>query len=323
MKQIIKHIYVILMKSSILVGGQAVIEGVMMRVPGAYATAVRLKNNTIVYKKHSFTSIIEKKKLQNAYFIRGMVHLYESMKIGYSTLDWSAQLQEEEPTKNNKLLDWIMTVFSIFFALGIFVFLPLYGTSYFFSQTTNHPFYFNIIAGVFRISIFLIYLITISQLNDVKRLFAYHGAEHKTVYNFESGQELSIKNARSFSTKHPRCGTSFVFIIMLVTIFSYAIIDMIALLFIEELTYLHRLFFHIIFLPIVSGVGYEVLKFLAKHQGNLVCNVLSKPGLWLQHITTNEPSDNQLEVAIRALQEAFGDKIHNYAGKEFKADAIG
>jgi len=311
------------MKSSILVGGQAVIEGVMMRVPGAYATAARLKDGTIVYKKHSFVSIIEKHKLQKAYFLRGMVHLYESMKIGYSTLDWSAQLQEEESTNNNKVVDWVMTIFSILFGLSIFVFLPLYGTSYFFSQTTNQPFYFNIIAGIFRISIFLIYLISISQLHDVKRLFAYHGAEHKTVYNFESGQKLSIENAKQFSTKHPRCGTSFVFIIMLVTIFSYAIIDTIALIFIAELTYVYRLIFHVVFLPLVSGVGYEVLKFLARHQNNFICKILSQPGLWLQHITTNEPNESQLEVAIKALQKAFGNKMQDYTGKKFNADAIG
>ena len=185
------------------------------------------------------------------------------------------------------------------------------------------PFYFNIIAGIIRIIIFLTYLVCISQLNDVKRLFAYHGAEHKTVYNFESGKKLNIQNAKSFSTKHPRCGTSFVFIIMLVTIFSYAVIDTIALLFVTELTYVYRMCFHILFLPLVSGIGYEVLKLLATYQHNLICRILSKPGLWLQHITTNEPNDNQLEVAINALKQAFGNKINDYTGKQFKADAIG
>ena len=313
------------MKSSILVGGQAVIEGVMMRVPGAYATAVRLENNSIVYKKHSFTSIIEKRKLQNAYFIRGMVHLYESMKIGYSTLDWSAQLQEEEPSKNNKFLDWIMTVFSILFALGIFVFLPLYGTTYFFSQTTNQPFYFNIIAGVFRILIFLIYLISISQLNDVKRLFAYHGAEHKTVYNFESGKSINVSNAKTFSKEHPRCGTSFVFIVMLVSIFSFTIIDaiIIAVFQLSELTVLTRLLFHIPCIPLVAGFSYEVLKIIAKYQQYFLFKIFAYPGLLLQKITTQTPDNSQLEVAISALKNAFGDKLSKYEGQEFNADAIG
>jgi len=311
------------MKSSILVGGQAVIEGVMMRVPGAYATAVRLKDDSITYQRNNFVSIIERKRLQNFYFFRGIIHLYESMKIGYSTLDWSAQLSDDNYNETNKFVDWVMTIFSIFFALSIFVFLPLYATSYLFNNLINMPFYFNIIAGIVRISIFLVYLFCISQLKDVKCLFAYHGAEHKTVYNFESGQELNIHNAKQFSTKHPRCGTSFVFIIMLVTILSYAIIDSVALLFIDELTHVYRMIFHIICLPLVSGIGYEVLKFLAKYQNNLLCKILSQPGLWLQHITTNEPTEEQLEVAIYALKMAFGKRYDEYTGKQFTADAIG
>ena len=311
------------MKSSILVGGKAVIEGVMMRVPGAYATAVRLKDNSIKYQRNDFVSIIERKNLQKIYLLRGMIHLYESMKIGYSTLDWSAQLSDEKHTETNKFVDWVMTIFSILFALSIFVFLPLYATSYLFNNLINMPFYFNIIAGIVRISIFLIYLICISQLNDVKRLFSYHGAEHKTVYNFESGEALNVHNAKKFSTKHPRCGTSFVFIIMLVTILSYAVIDSVALLFIEELTHVYRIIFHITCLPLVSGIGYEVLKFLAKYQNNLLCKMLSKPGLWLQNITTNEPTNEQLEVAIYALKMAFGERFDKYIGKKFTADAIG
>jgi uncharacterized protein YqhQ len=184
---------------------------------------------------------------------------------------------------------------------------------------------FNITSGVIRITIFLLYLILISQLKDVKRLFQYHGAEHKVVYNFESGETLSVDNAKQFSTKHPRCGTSFVFIIMLVTIFSHAMLDYLALiLFFEELTILIRLTLHILFLPLIAGIGYEVLKFLATKQNNIFFMTLSKPGLWLQNITTKEPTDNQLEVSLTALQTAFGDEnLQNYSGKEFIADAIG
>ena len=312
------------MKSSILVGGQAVIEGVMMRVPGAYATAVRMSDGSIKTKRNNFYSIIEKYRLQNIFFLRGMIHLYESMKMGYSTLDWSAQLNENTKTENNnKFVDFLMTIFSICFALSLFVLLPLYSTSYFFSNDINNPITFNLISGSIRVFIFLLYLIIISKLKDVITLFEYHGAEHKTVYNFESGKQISVNNAKEFSTLHPRCGTSFVFILMLVTIFTYTIIDSIALIFIDELTYLYRMFFHIIFLPLVSGTGYEVLKFLAKYQKNIICRSLSKPGMLLQKITTNEPNDNQLEVAITALETAFGDDIEKYQGKKFVADAIG
>lgn len=313
-----------IMKSSILVGGQAVIEGVMMRVPGAYATSVRLPNGKIKSKRVTFCSIIEKHNLQNIYFLRGMFHLYESMKIGYSTLDWSAELYEgKKNKKENKFLDILMTAFSIFFALSLFVLLPLYSTTYFFNHIINEPFYFNIISGGIRVAIFLLYLFLISKLKDVKTLFEYHGAEHKTVYNFESGKQLSITNAKKFPTQHPRCGTSFVFILMLVTIFTYTILDSIALFFIDELTYLYRMTFHILCLPFVSGVGYEVLKFLAKHQKNIFCQTFSKPGMWLQNITTNEPRDDQLEIAIKALQTAFDNDYEKHVGKKFSADAIG
>ena len=323
-----KIIYLFLMKSSILVGGQAVIEGVMMRVPGAYATAVRLKDKTIKVQRKKFISIIEKHKLQNYVIVRGIIHLYESMKMGYQTLDWSAEMQEEnQETKKkysiiNNIQEFLLSVFSVLFAIGLFLFLPLFFAN-FFEEIINQPFVFNIVSGMIRISIFLLYLILISQLNDVRRLFQYHGAEHKVVYNFESGNDLNIQNAKTFSTFHPRCGTSFIFIIMLVTIFSHAIIDYVALFFINQLTVLIRLSLHLVFLPLVAGIGYETLKFLAKKQNNMLFALLSKQGLWLQKITTKEPSDNQLQVILCALETAFGkEKINKLQGKQFIADAI-
>ena len=324
-----KILYILFMKASILVGGQAVIEGVMMRVPGAYATAVRLKDKSIKVKRHNFVSIIEKYKLNNYIILRGIIHLYESMKMGYQTLDWSANMQEENNILESKssffykLQDFLMSTLSIVFALSLFLALPLYLTN-FFESIINQPILFNIISGFIRIAIFLLYLILISQLNDVKRLFQYHGAEHKVVYNFESGEKLNITNAQKFSTKHPRCGTSFVFIIMFVTIFSHALLDFIALFFLDQLTVIIRLSLHILFLPVVAGFGYEVLKFLATKQKNYFFSMLSKPGLWLQGITTKEPTANQVEVSLTALEHAFGaQKIRDYKGKQFVADAIG
>jgi len=319
------------MKTSILVGGQAVIEGVMMRVPGAYATALRLKNGTIISKRFDFTSIIERYKMKNYFIIRGFLHLYESMKIGYQTLDWSADIYESENNngkKNkdsilNKFFEKLVSIFSILLSIGIFLGLPLYFSSILIPDNTNSPFYFNIISGIIRITIFLIYLILISQLNDVKRLFQYHGAEHKTVYNFESGKELNIKNAQKFSTLHPRCGTSFIFIIMIVTIFSYTILDSIALLFIDNLNFSIRLIMHLLCLPLVAGIGYEVLKFLSNKQHILIFKYLSKPGLLLQNITTKEPDDLQLEIAIYALKTAFDNKIDQFKGKKYTAESIG
>ena len=322
-----KMLIFLLMKSSILVGGQAVIEGVMMRVPGAYATAVRLKNNEIKVLRLPFISIIEKFQMKNFFIIRGMVHLYESMRMGYQTLDWSADMAEENKEKKTGLIynfqEYLMTALSILFALSLFFLLPLACASYL-EDFINRPFIFNGVTGIIRICIFLVYLLLIAQIKDIKTLFQYHGAEHKVVYNFESGLDINVKNAQMFSTLHPRCGTSFVFIIMLVTIFTHAIIDSIALMFLDQLSILIRFTLHIIFLPLVAGIGYEVLKFLAKHQTIFLFKILSKPGLWLQHITTNEPNANQLEVSVSALKGAFGkDNLESYSGKKYSAEAIG
>jgi len=325
-----KTIHLLIMKTSILVGGQAVIEGVMMRVPGAYATALRLKNGEIISKRSEFKSIIETKGLKNYFIIRGMIHLYESMKIGYQTLNWSAAVFEKENNTKDaepssffqRIIEYFSNIFAILFAISLFILLPLYLASIL-MQDSNQPIYFNIISGFVRITIFLLYLIIISQLNDVKRLFQYHGAEHKTVYNFESGERLTAQIAQTFSTKHPRCGTSFLFIIMLVTIFSYIILDSIALLFLDNLTVLIRFFLHLACLPLVAGLGYEVLKFLASKQHILFFKYLSKPGLWLQSITTKQPDNDQVDVAIFALREAFGKNLKKYLGKEYNADSIG
>jgi len=326
---IYKVISSLIMKTSILVGGQAVIEGVMMRVPGAYATAVRLKNGNMVFEKHTLKSIIQKNSWKNIPLLRGMFHLYESMKIGYQTLDWSANIYESEqrePQGSNSLwqnfIDYVSNFIAIIFAISLFVLFPLFITTYIVNDV-NNTIAFNIISGLSRIVIFITYLLLISQLKDVKRLFEYHGAEHKTVYNFESGKELKPEEAQKFSTKHPRCGTSFIFIIMLVTIFSYTILDSIALLFIEQLTIPIRFIMHIVCLPLVAGMGYEVLKFLASKQHILFFKYLSKPGLWLQSITTKQPDNDQVDVAIFALREAFGKNLKKYLGKEYNADSIG
>ena len=320
----------LLMKSSILVGGQAVIEGVMMRVPGAYATAVRLKDQSIKVQRHNFHSIIEKHNMKKFIIIRGMIHLYESMKMGYQTLDWSANMQEEEqkqlstPTFFSKIQDTILSLFSVAFAITLFFYLPLFFTHYI-EGIINQPFLFNIFSGIIRITIFLLYLILISQLKDVKRLFQYHGAEHKVVYNFESGEKLNLENATKFSTKHPRCGTSFVFILMLVTILTYSITDScISIIFDYNFSIITRILIHLLFLPLIAGIGYEVLKFLSTKQHILFFRLLSKPGLWLQNITTSEPTPNQLEVSLTALKTAFGDQyIRSFEGKQFNADAMG
>ena len=320
---IYRSILLTLMKSTILVGGQAVIEGVMMRVPGSYATAVRQSNGEVVLDYHKFNSKVVSNYFFSLPIIRGMIHLYESMSIGYKTLEWSAKISEPEQ-KTNKFFDIFLSIISLVFSLGLFVGIPIISADFIqkFLFDSN-TLIFNIISGIVRIMIFLSYLILISYLKDIKRLFQFHGAEHQTVYNFESGQILSTKNAKNFPKEHPRCGTSFIFIVMLVSIVSYSFIDAVVISMGVDLTVTKRLLIHIPCLPIVAGFSYEVLKTSAKYQNYFIFKALGYPGLMLQKITTQKPTENQLEVAIEALKHAFGDNLKEYEGKEFNAEAVG
>ena len=325
-KRILYHLRLVISQSSILVGGQAVMEGVMMRVPGAYATAVRDPDGNIQIDRHDFKSKVDTYPFLKMPLLRGIIGLFESLKIGYSTLQWSAEIsipEEEARKETSKFVDVLLTIFSLALALGLFFVAPIGLTSWLFDKDQD-AFIFNVISGMFRVIFFITYLALISLMKDVRRLFQYHGAEHKTVYNFESGKELSISNAQQFPTQHPRCGTSFLFIIMLVAILSFAILDSVVLFYVEELKIWMRLIFHIPFIPIVAGLGYEVLKLTAKHRSNIFFRALAQPGLWLQNITTKQPDDEQVEVALEALKEAFGDKLSQYSsGETYVAEAIG
>jgi uncharacterized protein YqhQ len=295
----------------------------MMRVPGAYSTAVRGPEGKIHTDRHNFESITDRKPHLKKPIIRGAVSLFEAMKMGFQTLQWSADIaMPEEGEKTSPIVDALMTLVSIGLAIGLFFAAPIGLTTWLFDKDQD-PFVFNIISGALRIFFFLVYLILISLLSDVKRLFQYHGAEHKTVYNFESGKNLNIKNAQEFPTQHPRCGTSFMFIIMIVAILSFSVLDSILMLFVGEIQVWMRLIMHIPFMPLVAGIGYEVLKLTAKHRDNILFRMLAQPGLWLQNITTKQPDDNQIEVSIAALESAFGENLEKYEGKTFVAEAIG
>ena len=219
----------------------------------------------------------------------------------------------------------LLTILSILFVITLFFIGPLSITRIIIDENSN-ALGFNILAGSIRITFFFIYLIVISRMKDVHRLFQYHGAEHKTVYNFESGKKLEIKIAQTFPTQHPRCGTSFVFIIMIIGILTFTMIDSIFLayftmdLIINPL--ITRVILHILFKPLVAGFGYEVLKITAKYKENIIFKILATPGLWLQNITTKQPDETQLEVAIAALKSAFGNSISDYEGQEHTAEAI-
>ena len=316
-----KSLLFILMKPSILVGGQAVIEGVMMRVPGFYATAVRDPNGKIHIQKKEFTSITETSVFWKRPIFRGMASLYESMKMGMKTLNFSVDIAMPEEEPQSKTEEFFSTIFAIGLAITLFIIAPMWLTTTL-MDIEREALWFNLVSGAFRIIFFILYLLIISLLKDVKRLFQYHGAEHRVVYNFESGKDVNIENAQSFPTQHPRCGTSFLFIVLLSAIIVFALVDTIAISFLGTISLPLRILFHLPLIPIVSGIGYELIK-LSSRKNSLIFKLLKKPGLWLQNITTKPPDDEMVEVSIRALKEAFGDQYEVMIGKEYTAEAIG
>jgi len=314
------------------VGGQAVIEGVMMRSPKRIATAIRRANGKIEVKVQEFESLIQRKKYLNIPIIRGAVTLIEVMILGIKTLQWSADKavedaeekeiaegkRKEKKDKKKGMSTW-SAVFSISIALiigiGAFFALPLYLTTEIFN-IEKQALLFNFTAGVIRITFFLLYIYAISFMKDVKRLFEYHGSEHKTVFAFEEKVILSPENVKKFSTFHPRCGTSFLVIVMLVSLLFFAVVDTIIILWTGEITLLTRLAVHIPLIPFVGGMSYEALKASAKNIDNNIVRALIAPGLGLQRITTSEPDEQQLEVSIAALEAALGDDLKDgLAGK--------
>ena len=320
----IKTILLSIMKPTILVGGQAVIEGVMMRVPGAYATAVRDSEGKIHVDRHNFKSITERSNLWNKPIFRGMAGLFEAMKMGMATLQWSADITmpEEKDKKPNPIMEFLSTIFAIGLAISLFMIAPMWITTTLL-DVEREAIAFNMVSGGFRITFFVIYLLLISMMKDVKRLFQYHGAEHRVVYNFESGKDVNISNAQSFPTQHPRCGTSFMFIVLLSAIIVFSIIDTIVMSITDYISLPLRLMVHLPMIPIVAGISYEVIKIIARKGDSIIFRMLRAPGLWLQNITTKKPEDDMVDVAITALKEAFGDQYDEMTGKEYVAEAIG
>ena len=315
---------ILTMKPNILVGGQAVIEGVMMRVPGAYSTAVRNPDGNIKIKRNKFTSITERSSFWAKPIFRGMASLYEAMKIGMATLQWSADITYPEDNQDStwsKILDFLTTIFSISLAIFLFMVLPMWLTTKLLA-IEKEALWFNLSSGVFRIIFFVVYLFLISKISDISKLFQYHGAEHKVIYNFESGKNLSIKNSQSFPTQHPRCGTSFMFIVLISAIFVFALVDTIAMYFFGTISFSMRLLIHLPLIPLVSGVGYELIKITSKSE-LFIFRMLKVPGIFLQNITTKQPDDKMVEVSITALKDAFGSEYNSFIGKKYKAEAIG
>lgn len=291
----------------ILVGGQAVIEGVMMRSPKGYSVAVRRQDGTVRVIKDALKTAGEKWRIFKLPIIRGVGVLGQALVLGIRALRFSAEealadadIKPKASNDNPKVSSWLIAG-NLALALGInillFVALPLVITRFLQSQMGfQSSVLFNGIDGLFRVLVFVLFLYSVSWMKDMKRVFEYHGAEHKTVYTFEAREELKVRNAKKYSTLHPRCGTSFLLVVMIVSIFVFSMFNF--------SSFAGKLLSRIALLPLIAGISYEVIRYSAKHPRSLL-RIVTLPGLLLQKITTKEPDEPQLEIAIRALEEAL------------------
>ncbi len=297
------------------VGGQAVIEGVMIRSPEKISTSVRLPNGRIITKTEPFISLTKRKKLLGKAVIRGIVSFFEMLILGIKTLNYSAEIAasgEDGPAAekansqsgNFNLAIAITLIISLALAMTIFFFLPILITQLL--SFNKEALEFNLVAGCVRLAIFLAYVWVLSWFSSFKRIFQYHGAEHKSIFAFEADLPLAVESTHGFTTRHPRCGTSFILIVAMLAILTYSVSDTVfAIVFGHAPRVLERFTTHLLFLPIVAGTSFELLKLSGKTRNNPITRILIAPGLWLQRITTNEPSDEQVEVALTALKSSI------------------
>jgi uncharacterized protein YqhQ len=286
-----------------LVGGQAVMEGVMMRAPHSYCVAVRKPSGEIVTEDMPVARMSEKHKFLKYPVLRGLGTLCQAMSLGIRALKFSANaaLDDGSSEKPTEIASWVMTVqaiLSVVFFIVLYKLVPLKITEYLsnWAPALKGQIAFNAIDGVIRLAIFIGFLLLLSRAKDIRRVFQYHGAEHKVVFNFESGKPVSVENAQQFVTWHPRCGTSFMFVIMFISMLVYMVIP--------APTFMAKLTERIVLLPVITGLSYELIRFAAKRRGSFLA-LLTAPGLWTQRITTKAPSDEQTAVAIHALDGAM------------------
>ena len=284
------------------IGGQAVIEGIMMRNQDRYSIGVRKPDKSIEVKVEDYRSFIPCKTLTKIPFVRGVFNFIDSMVIGMKTLTYSASFYEDEEDagkpkdeKSEALMMGGTVALSIVLAIGIFMLLPYFAASLF-RRLTDSALVISVLEGVLRLVIFLGYIALISRMEDIQRVFQYHGAEHKCINCIEHGMELNVENVQKSSRLHRRCGTSFLLIVMVVSIIFF--------LFIRVNSPLLRVVVRILLVPVIAGVSYEFIRLAGKSE-NPVVLTLSKPGLWLQKLTTREPEDDMVEVAIAAVEAVF------------------
>lgn len=272
------------------IGGQAVIEGVMIKSKEKIATAVR-KNNKILVKKQDWNSLTTRKKILNIPIVRGIITLFEMMYVGMNALAWSAHQQENKKEKISNLEIFVTILVSIIATILLFIVAPYYISKLFVKEIGT---LFNLIDGLIRLLIFFGYIIIISHFKDIKTVFQYHGAEHMAVYCYEAGLKLTPKNCQRFQTMHPRCGTSLIVIVIALSIILFSLIK-------SNIWYVNLLL-RIVLIPLIAGIGYELTKLTAKYSHNKVLKILTYPGILTQKITTQKPTVKQIEVAISAVK---------------------
>lgn len=284
------------------IGGQAVMEGVMMKHKDRYAVAVRKPDKEIIVESKDYHSICKSEKLRKLPVFRGVVNFIDSLVVGMGTLTFSASFFEEDEKeaqqrseKKEKAVMGVTVCLSILLAIGIFMVLPFF-ISQIFQKVIPNQTLVILLEGVIRLGIFILYIVLISRMEEIRRLFMYHGAEHKCINCIEHGMELNVENVKKSSKEHKRCGTSFLFFVIIISI--------IATLFIRVDSGLLRLGLRLLLIPVIAGVSYEVIRFAGKSE-NPVVNCFSKPGLWMQRLTTKEPDDEMIEVGIASVEAVF------------------
>lgn len=307
------------------IGGQAVLEGIMMKNKEQYAVAVRKPDGEIEVEIEHYNSIVHGSKLLNIPFIRGIFQFIDSLILGMRSLNFSAGFYEETEEKETaadkafnrifkdkaeKVFNAIVMVFSVVIAIGIFMVLPYYVTSLFEEYVRSDSF-MAIIEGVLRIAIFVGYVLSISLMKDIRRVYMYHGAEHKCINCIEKGRPLTVKNVMRSSKQHKRCGTSFMLFVMFVSVVLF--------FFIRVESPVYRVLVRIALIPVIAGISYEIIR-LAGRSNNILVRIISAPGMWLQRLTTREPDESMVEVAIAAVEAVFDWKAYLYEEFGYEVD---
>lgn len=307
------------------IGGQAVLEGIMMKNKEQYAVAVRKPNGEIEVEVEHYIGIVHGSKLLNIPFIRGIFQFIDSMILGMRSLNYSSRFYEEPEEKEtaadkafnrlfkdkaDKVFSAIVMMFSVVLAIGIFMVLPYYVTSLFEGYIRSASFR-AIIEGVLRIVIFVGYVLSISLMKDIRRVYMYHGAEHKCINCIEKGRPLTVSNVMRSSKQHRRCGTSFMLFVMFVSVVLF--------FFIRVENPVYRVLIRIALIPVIAGISYEIIR-LAGRSNNILVRIISAPGMWLQRLTTREPDAGMVEVAIAAVEAVFDWKAYLYETFGYEVD---